>query len=108
MILPFDLQGFPFRRMMTFMAELDEDMREIIRSRKALDSDTGDVLSMLIKARDAETGMTLSEDELLGHVSVIFAAGHETSANALTWTLFLLSQHPEIAADLLDELNTVL
>ena len=52
--------------------------------------------------------MTLSEDELLGHVSVIFVAGHETSANALTWTLFLLSQHPEIAADLLDELDTVL
>ena len=108
MVLPFDLPGFSFHRMMTLMAELDEDMREIIRSRKALDSDTGVVLSMLIKARDAETGMTLSEDELLGHVSVIFAAGHETSANALTWTLFLLSQHPEIAADLLDELDTVL
>ena len=42
----FDFPGFPFRRMLTFMAELDEDMREIIRSRKALDSDTGDVLSM--------------------------------------------------------------
>ncbi|BAY87134.1 cytochrome P450 [Calothrix parasitica NIES-267] len=108
MVLPFDLPGFPFHRMMTLMAELDEDMREIIRSRQATDIDTGDVLSMLIKARDAETGMTLTEDELLGHVSVIFAAGHETSANALTWTLFLLSQHPEIAADLLDELDTVL
>ncbi|AFY53209.1 cytochrome P450 [Rivularia sp. PCC 7116] len=108
MVFPFDLPGFPFYRMMNLMAELDEDMREIIRSRKASDSDTGDVLSMLIKASDAETGMTLSEDELLGHVSVIFAAGHETSANALTWTLFLLSQHPEVAADLLDELDTVL
>ncbi|MEO0935309.1 MAG: cytochrome P450, partial [Cyanobacteria bacterium J06641_2] len=108
MVLPFDLPGLPFHRMMNLMAELDEDMREIIRSRKASDSDTGDVLSMLIQARDAETGMTLSEDELLGHVSVIFAAGHETSANALTWTLFLLSQHPEVAADLLDELDTVL
>ncbi len=108
MIFPFDLPGFPFHRMMTLMAELDEEMRGIIRSRQAIESDTGDVLSMLIKARDAETGMTLSEDELLGHVSVIFAAGHETSANALTWTLFLLSQHPQIAADLLDELDRVL
>ena len=108
MVLPFDLPGFPFYRMMDLMAELDEDMRGIIRSKKAKDIDTGDVLAMLIKAQDAETGMTLSEDELLGHVSVIFAAGHETSANALTWTLFLLSQHPEIAADLLDELDTVL
>ncbi|MGB6295959.1 MAG: cytochrome P450 [Rivularia sp. (in: cyanobacteria)] len=108
MVLPFDLPGFPFHRMMTLMAELDEDMREIIRSKKATEIDTGDVLSMLIKAKDAETGMTLSEDELLGHVSVIFAAGHETSANALNWTLFLLSQHPQIAADLLDELEGVL
>ncbi|MEO1428740.1 MAG: cytochrome P450 [Cyanobacteria bacterium J06633_8] len=108
MVLPFDLPGFPFYRMIDLMAELDEDMREIIRSRQAKNIDTGDVLSMLIKARDAETGMALSEDELLGHVSVIFAAGHETSANALTWTLFLLSQHPEIAADLLDELDGVL
>ncbi|WP_414623337.1 cytochrome P450 [Calothrix sp. CCY 0018] len=108
MVLPFDLPGFPFRQMMTLMAELDEEMRGIIRSRQASDSDTGDVLSMLIQARDAETGMTLSEDELLGHVSVIFAAGHETSANALNWTLFLLSQHPQIAADLLDELEAVL
>lgn len=108
MILPFDLPGLPFYRMMNLMAELDEDMREIIRSRKASNSDTGDVLSMLIKARDAETGMTLTEDELLGHVSVIFAAGHETSANALSWTLFLLSQHPQIAADLVDELDGVL
>ncbi len=108
MVLPFDLPGFPFYRMMNLMAELDEDMRGIIRSKQATDSDSGDVLSMLIKAKDAETGMTLSEDELLGHVSVIFAAGHETSANALTWTLFLLSQHPEVAADLLDELHTVL
>lgn len=107
-VFPFDLPGFHFHRMLTLMAELDEDMRGIIRSRKATDSDSGDVLSMLIKARDAETGMTLSEDELLGHVSVIFAAGHETSANALTWTLFLLSQHPEVAADLLDELDGVL
>ncbi len=107
-ILPFDLPGFPFYRMMNLMAELDENMREIIRSKQDSDRDSGDVLSMLIKARDAETGMTLSEDELLGHVSVIFSAGHETSANALTWTLFLLSQHPEIAADLLDELDSVL
>ncbi|MEM9926152.1 MAG: cytochrome P450 [Cyanobacteria bacterium P01_D01_bin.50] len=108
MVLPFDLPGFPFYRMMNLMAELDEEMRGIIRSKQASNSDGGDVLSMLIKARDAETGMTLSEDELLGHVSVIFAAGHETSANALTWTLFLLSQHPEVAADLLNELDEVL
>jgi cytochrome P450 len=90
------------------MTQLDEEMRKIITRKRTADTDEGDVLSMLLQARDAESGVGLSEDELLGHVSVIFAAGHETSANALTWTLFLLSQHPEVAADLLDELESVL
>ncbi|MCG6135812.1 MAG: cytochrome P450 [Nostoc sp. LLA-1] len=107
-ILPFDLPGLPFHRMLTLMAQLDEEMRTLIRRKQANGTEGKDVLSMLIQARDAESGLGLTEDELLGHVSVIFAAGHETSANALTWTLFLLSQHPDVAADLLDELETVL
>jgi len=43
--------------------------------------------------------------KLLGHVGSPFAAGHETSGNALTWTLLLLSQHPQVASDLVDELE---
>jgi cytochrome P450 len=107
-ILPFDVPGLPFHRMLSLMAQLDDEMRTLIRQKQAQGLDSGDVLSMLIQARDAESGVGLTEDELLGHVSVIFAAGHETSANALTWTLFLLSQHPQVAADLLDELESVL
>jgi cytochrome P450 len=107
-ILPYDLPGLPFHRLLNLMAQLDDEMRTLIRRKQTSSADAGDVLSMLIQARDAETGVGLTEDELLGHVSVIFAAGHETSANALTWTLFLLSQHPEVAADLLDELERVL
>ena len=107
-LLPFDLPGLPYHRLLNLMAQLDEEMRAIITRKRAADTDEGDVLSMLLQARDAESGVGLNEDELLGHVSVIFAAGHETSANALTWTLFLLSQHPEVAADLLDELESVL
>lgn len=107
-ILPFDVPGLPFHRLLNLMAQLDDEMRTLIRRKQASGTDSGDVLSMLIQARDADSGLGLTEDELLGHVSVIFAAGHETSANALTWTLFLLSQHPQVAADLLDELETVL
>lgn len=107
-ILPFDVSGLPFHRLLNLMAQLDDEMRSLIRRKQASGTDSGDVLSMLIQARDADSGLGLTEDELLGHVSVIFAAGHETSANALTWTLFLLSQHPQVAADLLDELESVL
>ncbi len=107
-LLPFDLPGLPYHHLLNLMAQLDDEMRVLIRRKRASGTDDGDVLSMLIQARDAESGVALTDDELLGHTGVIFAAGHETSANALTWTLFLLSQHPEVAADLLDELESVL
>jgi cytochrome P450 len=107
-LLPFDIPGLPYHRLFNLMAQLDDEMRVLIRRKRESGTDDGDVLSMLIQARDVESGMALTEDELLGHTSVIFAAGHETSANALTWTLFLLSQHPQVAVNLLDELESVL
>jgi cytochrome P450 len=47
----------------------------------------------------------LTDDEVIGQTNVLFLAGHETTANGLTWTLFLLDQHPEVMADVLDELT---
>jgi cytochrome P450 len=105
--LPYDVPGFPYHKLLNNMVELDTTMRGIIQQKRS-GIDNGDVLSMLIQARDAESGVTLTDDELLGHLGVIYAAGHDTSANALTWTLFLLSQHPQVAADLVDELDNVL
>ncbi|OKH52203.1 cytochrome P450 [Calothrix sp. HK-06] len=107
-VLPIDFPGFPYHNLLNAMQLLDEEMRSIIRERYASSVDGGDIISMLVQAKDAESGLTLSEDELLGHVTAIFVAGHDTSANELTWILFLLSQHPDIAADLLDELENVL
>jgi cytochrome P450 len=83
-------------------------MREMIAHKRTSRGQSRDVLSMLVQARDEELDEGLSEGELLGHAGVIFAAGHETSSNALTWTLFLLSQYPQVAADLVDELEDVL
>jgi cytochrome P450 len=107
MLLPFDLPGLPYHRFLNQIAQLDDEIRNMIAKKRSSTQPTHDVLSLLIQARDEELGR-LSEDELLGHAGVIFAAGHETSSNALTWTLFLLSQHPEITADLVDELESVL
>ena len=102
-IFPFDLPGTPYRRWLDLSHAIDRRMVEVI-SEKRRDRGTGrDMLSMLIEARD-EAGGTLSEDELIGHAGVIFAAGHETSSNALSWTLFLLAQHPGVLGELLDEL----
>ncbi|UBF27911.1 cytochrome P450 [Kovacikia minuta CCNUW1] len=107
-IFPFDLPGSTYHRFLNQIAELDNQMRQMIVRKRAAGCVDRDVLSMLIQARDEEQGLGLTEDELLGHAGVIFAAGHETSSNALTWTLFLLSQSPQVAADLLEELDAVL
>jgi len=102
-IVPLDLPFTPYRRWLDLSSSIDRRILEVIR-RKREDRGSGrDMLSMLIEARD-EGGAQLSEDELIGHAGVIFAAGHETSSNALSWTLLVLAQHPKILADLCDEL----
>jgi cytochrome P450 len=54
-----------------------------------------DILTLLLQARDSETGRGLSEAEVKANIITFIAAGHETTANALAWSLFLLSQSPE-------------
>jgi cytochrome P450 len=98
-----DLPGLPYWRWLNVTHELDRDMRWIIAQKRRGAGDRRDILAALLEAKD-EQGVALSEDELIGHASVLFAAGHETSSNALSWTLAVLSQHPSIAADLHDEL----
>lgn len=106
-MLRYDIAGLPYHRFLDLAAEISTGMRQMITRKRASGIDQGDVLAMLLQARD-EAGQELSEEQLAGHVALLFAAGHETSSNALTWTLFLLAQHPAIAAALHDELDSVL
>jgi cytochrome P450 len=101
-----DIPLSSYRRWLDLTREIDEGMREIVRAKRTRTVGR-DMLSMLIAARD-EDGSRLSEDDLIGHTGVIFGAGHETSTNALAWTMFLLSQHPTIAGRLQSELATKL
>jgi len=103
-IVPFDLPLSPYRRWLDLSGNIDRRVREVIRRKRENPGLGRDMLSMLIEARD-EGGGQLSEDELIGHAGVIFGAGHETSSNALSWTLLLLALHPRILADLCDELS---
>jgi cytochrome P450 len=102
-----DLPGLPYRRFLDSAARIDAEMRALIARRRESAAQP-DVLSTLIRARDEDTGTALDDDELLGHTESLLAAAHETSANALTWTLLLLSQHPAVHASLVDELRGVL
>jgi cytochrome P450 len=63
---------------------------------------------MLIEARDPQTGEGLSEIEIRANVVTFIGAGHETTANALTWSLFLLSQHPAWREEVEAEVDAVL
>jgi cytochrome P450 len=70
--------------------------------------DAGDLLSMLLLVRDEETGEGMSDRQLRDEVLTLFLAGHETTANALSWTWHLLGLHPEAEAWLHEELDGVL
>jgi cytochrome P450 len=107
-LLPVDFPGFPYYRFLSLVGQVDGYMRALIAQKRAAVKYGSDILSRLMEAQDEKSGHRLSEDELLGHLSTFFAAGYETSTSALTWTLFLLAQHPQIAADLLDEVEYVL
>jgi cytochrome P450 len=100
---PLDWPGLPYRRWLDLTHAIDQDTRRIVSDRRRDLDGASDILSALLQATD-EQGIALSEDELVGHTGVLFAAGHETSSNALCWTLALLSQHPDVAAALDDEL----
>ncbi len=119
----FDLLGFPAwlvnlfsrrRRSAAVFSEFDRAVDELINSRASGKPGAGvsaqpkDLLARLVAARDAETGGGMTAKEVRDEVVTIFMAGHETTAQALTWTWYLLSLHPSVEARLDEELRAVL
>jgi cytochrome P450 len=91
------------------LGEFDTEIDRLIKMR-SIHPENGpkDLLARLIAARDEQTGGGMTAQEVRDHVITIFTAGHETTAMAMTWTWFLLSQHPEEEAKLHAELQSVL
>lgn len=87
---------------------LDDTVLRMIAERRASGEDRGDLLSMLLMAQDEEDGSGMSDKQVRDEAMTLFIAGHETTANALTWTWYLLAQHPAVEAKLHDELDTAL
>ena len=87
---------------------LDQTIYAIIRERRASGEDKPDLLSMLMNARDEDTGEGMDDHTLRNEVAVMLFAGHETTAATLTWAFYLLSQHPEAEQHLHAELSEVL
>jgi cytochrome P450 len=85
------------------VALLDDVISRIIRERRGSPGDRGDLLSMLMSARD-DDGLAMSDAQLRDEVVTLFLAGHETTAITLSWTWHLLSRHPLVKDKLLAEL----
>ena len=105
------LQKLPLPQMRRFdgaRAKLDAIIFRMINERRHSGKDRGDLLSMLLLAQDEEgDGSRMSDAQLRDEAMTIFLAGHETTANALTWTWYLLSQNPDVEAKLHAEIDEV-
>lgn len=87
---------------------LDRIVLDIIATRRKGKKREDDLLQMLLEAKDEETGEGMTDQQLRDEVMTMFLAGHETTANALTWTFILLSRFPPIARDVAKEASEVL
>jgi cytochrome P450 len=104
--LPVDLPFTPYHRHMAGRRLLDDYVFGLIARRRAEGRDVGDIVSMLLAAQ--EDGISMSDQQIRDQTMTLFAAGHETTSNALTWTFYLLSQHERVREKLLAELADVL
>lgn len=97
------------RRVVRALEDLDSVVLRMIEERRRMaEGRPNDLLTMLMEARDDETGEGMTDRQLRDEVLTIFLAGHETTANALSWTFYLLSLHPDAARRTRAELRDVL
>jgi cytochrome P450 len=86
---------------------VDDVVLGIIAERRRTGEDAGDLLSMLMAATDETGEVRMTDKELRDEVATLVLAGHETTAQALTWTFLLLSRHPEIERRVVEEIREV-
>ena len=87
---------------------LEETIAEIISNRRKDTRHFDDLLSMLLEVEDADTAERMTDKQLRDEVLTIFIAGHETTANALAFTLYLLAKHPDVKKRVQQEVTEVL
>lgn len=95
-------------RMRRTVKRLDDVVYRLIRERREGEIDRGDVLSMLLLAQDADDQGRMADKQVRDEAMTVMLAGHETTANALAWSFYLLARHPKIRERLEQELDDVL
>lgn len=96
------------REMKRLIGIADAVLQPIIEERRATGEDKGDVLSMLLLAQKEDKTGILTDHQVRNEINNLFAAGYEVTGNTLAFTLYLLAQHPAVAAKVVQELDTVL
>lgn len=96
------------RRFKQAARALNEVVLALVQGRRREGRDHGDLLSMLMQARDEETGESMTDDQLRSEALTFLIAGHETTATALSWTWYLLAAHPSIRQRVRAEVEAVL
>src|SRR5205807_1949646 len=100
------------RRMQAALRTLEGVVHQIIHQRRTqlteANSETGDLLAIMLSARDEETGQCMNDQQVRDEVMTLLLAGHETTATALSWVWYFLSQYPEAEHRLHRELDEVL
>ena len=98
----------PVRRFEKARDQVDRIVYGLIVERRASGKDAGDLLSMLLLARDEDDQAKMTDRQVCDEALTLLIAGHETTANALTWTWYLLGQNPDVEGCMHAELNRVL
>lgn len=93
------------RRVQDAIEDLESIVEDLIQRRRGRADDFDDLLSMLMLAEDEETGEKMGDDQIRDEIMTFLIAGHETTSNALAWTFYLLSLHPENRRMLEDEID---
>ena len=102
------LTGRPTRHIRPAVTTLNRIVHQIIATRRRDPEGHDDLLSMLLAARDEDSGESMTDQQLRNEVLTLFTAGQETTSNALAWTWYLLSTNPAVAQKLRDELTEIL
>ena len=105
-LVPDDAFTQRYEELLAMADELEQRIQQMIDLRRRETAPDHDMLSILLHAHDEQGGLT--DEELIGQACVLFGAAHLTSASTLSWTLLLLAQHPQVTANLLNELALTL
>ena len=90
------------------VARLDRIVYGIVGKRRGETTDRNDVLSILLAARDEDDGAAMSDTQIRDEAMTVFLAGHETTAAAVSWAMYLLARHPDVRARVEAELDAAL